>query len=80
MSGDRKYGNNKEACKAYKAAGRDERNRKRRMRRHLRDNPNDDAGRREFEKQFGGGVVSHGLSSRGKRKLKRAAALAAKAA
>lgn len=77
MSGDRKIGNNKEACKAYKAAGRDERNRKRRMRRHLRDNPNDDAGRREFEKQFSGGV---GLSSRGKRKLKRAAALAAKAA
>lgn len=71
MSGDRKYGNNKDACKAYKAAGRDERNRKRRMRRHLRDNPLDKAVRHEFEKTYGL-AASHGLSARGKRKAQRA--------
>lgn len=67
MSGDRKYGRNKDACKAYRAAGRDERNRKRRMRRHLRDNPSDMSVRREFEKTYGL-ASSHGLSARGRRR------------
>lgn len=71
MSGDRKYGRNKDVCKAYKSARRDERNRKRRMRRHLRDNPQDLSVRREFEKTYGL-AASHGLSGRGKRKQKRA--------
>lgn len=67
MSGDRKYGRNKDACKAYRAAGRDVRNRKRRMRRHLRANPRDMAVRREFEKTYGL-AAAHGLSARGRRK------------
>lgn len=67
MSGERKYGRNKDACKAYRAAGRDERNRKRRMRRHLRANPNDKAVRRQFEKTYGP-ADSHGLCARGRRK------------
>lgn len=76
--GDRKKGNNKEVCKAYKAAGKDDANRKRRMRRHLRANPSDVNGRLRFEQAYGR-ADSLGLSARGKhvakaiRKKRRAA-------
>ena len=52
-----------------------EKNRKRRMRRHLRDNPNDVAVRKEFEKTYGL-AKSQGISCRGNHKLKHAAKLA----
>lgn len=72
--GDRKYGNNKEVCKQYKAEAREEKNRKRAMRRHLRNNPNDVEGRKRFEQTYG--RADFGLSCHGKHKKKRAEKLA----
>lgn len=72
----RKIGRNKKhQATLYKSGDRWEKNRKRAMRRHLRDNPNDEAVRAEFEKRYGS-AVSQGISTHGKHKLKRAARLA----
>ena len=38
---NRKWGHNKSFCAAYKASGRQEKNRARRIRRHLKNFPND---------------------------------------
>lgn len=71
--GDRKHGRNvKHQAKMYKAECRLEANRKRRMRRHLRNNPNDEAGISFFEREIGK-FDSSNLLSKGRKLLRKAA-------
>ena len=68
----RKIGRNrKHQSTLYASGGRYERNKKRRMRRHMRDNPSDVFVRIRFERIGYGLASSHGLSSQGRRKLDR---------
>lgn len=75
---NKKYGRMKTVCKQYLSEGKQEKNRKRRMKRHLRKNPDDVAGRVEFEKSHG--KADWPLTCQGRRKLKRAKKLAQAAA
>lgn len=64
----RKIGRNSKRGQAtvYKAQGREERNRKRRMRRHLASNPFDKKGRERYSEEWGG--VQHiELNSKGRK-------------
>lgn len=60
----RKFGRNADYCKTYSMAGIEEKNRKRRMRRHLRRNPLDLQNAKRYEQTYGK-VVDIGLTSRG---------------
>jgi hypothetical protein len=62
----KKGGQNKEVCKVYKAESRKEKNRRRRMRRHIRNHPND----AQAKNLFGQGAESLGFSARGRRLLR----------
>lgn len=69
----RKIGRNKKhQATLYKSGDRWEKNRKRAMRRHVRDNPSDSFAAAEYEKRYGK-VQSIGISARGKKLIKRAA-------
>jgi hypothetical protein len=64
----RKIGRNrKHQATVYAAQMRDERNRKRRMRRHLRRNPQDTRGAEDYVKQFGGKLFDWGLDGHGRK-------------
>jgi len=70
---NRKYGRNVNRGQAvlYKSQGREERNRKRRMRRHLASNPFDKKGRERYSEEWGG--VQHiELNSKGRKLVERA--------
>lgn len=56
----------------YLSSGREETNRGRRMRRHLRAHPNDSAGLAEYRRQFG--PMNDTPTERGKRRIRRAIA------
>lgn len=60
----RKFGRNSDYCKTYAMAGVEEKNRKRKMRFHLRRNPGDLQAVNRFEQTFGK-VADIGLVSRG---------------
>lgn len=60
----RKFGRNSDYCKTYKMAGVEDKNRKRKMRRHLRRNPGDLQSANRFETAFGK-VADIGLVARG---------------
>src|SRR5687768_13970169 len=65
----RKIGRNrKHQAQAYAAQMRDERNRKRKMRRHLRDHPQDAKGADAYVKQFGGKLYDWNLTGRGRKR------------
>lgn len=51
--GNRKHGSNSEYCKVYSAAGLQEKNQKRRVRRHLLDHPNDSQAITVYERAWG---------------------------
>jgi hypothetical protein len=73
----RKIGRNKKHQAAlYKSGDRWEKNRKRAMRRHVRDNPLDADAAAQYEKRYGK-VQPLGLSARGKKLAKRHDRLAA---
>lgn len=60
----RKFGRNTDYCKTYSMAGVEDKNRRRKMRRHMRRNPGDLQNKTRFESTFGK-VVDVGLASRG---------------
>jgi hypothetical protein len=65
----RKIGRNrKHQATVYSAQMRDERNRKRRMRRHLRSHPQDSKGADAYVKEFGGKLYDWGLTGRGRKR------------
>lgn len=65
---NRKFGRNSLNCKVYRDSCREDRNRKRRMQRHLRSNPGDgqtaDAYQRSYLK-ISGNIADIGLTARG---------------
>lgn len=80
---NKKFGRNEGACKAYTAGGMQEKNQKRRVRRHLLQCPDDKQAVAKFEQQWGlaseihvvsGGVVQpRSISRRAERKAARKA-------
>lgn len=80
---NKKFGRNEDACKAYTAGGMQEKNQKRRVRRHLLQNPGDKQSVAKFEQRWGlvseihvvsGGVVQpRSISRRAERKAARKA-------
>lgn len=66
----RKVGRNRDYCDIYKKAGLQDKHRKRRMRTHLRDHPNDSQAANNFERTYGA-VVALGVTARGRRRARR---------
>lgn len=60
----RKFGRNADYCKTYSMAGVEDKNRKRKMRRHLRRNPGDVQSKNRYEQSYGK-VADIGLVERG---------------
>lgn len=68
---NKKYGRNEAWCKGYASAGTELRNRKRRMLRHMRNNPGCNETRTRYEALFGK-VPGLELAGKGRRVARRA--------
>ena len=54
---NRKYGRNEKDCKAYEARGQQEKNRKMKMLRHMRNHPDDEKTYQRFKSFYGHTIV-----------------------